>query len=160
MAIATAPPEIWLTLDTNILTAWRYSEPNIPHEVAVYQARHTRYHALTSTTVFEAIYGFEKGAKESSVDDETVKAGMEKTGLLIQSCEVLDFNSEAAVIAAYICGRLSKNISKDILKDVFIASTALAHSYGLVTRNRKDFELIGNFLPSSHPVLYLAAWKP
>lgn len=160
MAIETAPSEMSLALDTNILTAWRYREQNILREVAAYQARHKLYPALTSTTIFEAIYGIEKGAKESGVEDETARAGFERTRLLIQSCDVLNFNSDAAVIAAYICGRLSKNMSKELMKDVFIASTTLAHGYGLVTKNRKDFELIGSFLPPSHPLLRLAVWKP
>ncbi len=40
-----------------------------------------------------------------------------------------------------------------------IVATALAHNYGVATRNQRDFELIGQHLPPYAPVLYLAIWK-
>ncbi len=159
MAIGAVSPDIRVALDTNILTAWRYGEQNILREVIAYQATHKLLPALTSITVFESLHGFESGAKESGVQDSSANEGLERIKFFIENCSILDFNQTAATVAAYVCGRLSKNMSRDLLKDVFIAATALAHGYGLVSRNRKDFMLIADHLPPSHPILRLAVWK-
>ena len=78
---------------------------------------------------------------------------------LIRTCGVLDFNQLAANIAAYIFARLSKSQRNKHWCDVFIVATALAHGYGVATRNQRDFEMIGQHPPPSAPILYLAIWK-
>ncbi|MBI4852530.1 MAG: type II toxin-antitoxin system VapC family toxin [Acidobacteria bacterium] len=78
---------------------------------------------------------------------------------LIQLCPILPFDSNAARIAAHITAHLSRNMSRKELKDVFIAATVLAHGYGIVTRNRKDFQLIASHLPIMHSILYLTNWN-
>ena len=72
---------------------------------------------------------------------------------------VLTFNQDAASIAAYTFARLSKTEQKVLWKDLFIAATALAHKHGVVTQNRRHFELIAGRLPLNL-VLRLAVWKP
>lgn len=60
MAIGPALAETSLALDTNILTAWRYQKRGILEAIADYQSRLKMLPALTSITVYEALYGFEK----------------------------------------------------------------------------------------------------
>ena len=53
--------------------------------------------------------------------------------------------------------RLKKNIPKESLLDALIAATALAHGYGVATRDR-GFELIAEHTPDNM-VLRLAFWS-
>src|SRR6266498_2178503 len=78
---------------------------------------------------------------------------------LTRESAVLRFNQEAAEIAAYIFPRLSQKERNRLWTDVFIAATALAHDYGIATRNRSDFELIAQYIPSNHPPLRIEVWK-
>lgn len=97
-----------------------------------------------------------KSVKPNEPDEKT-KEDHSKTDQLIKSCIVLPFDQSAAEIAAYIIPRLPKNIPKDTLLDALIAATALAHGHGVATRNKKDFELIGQHIPD-HLTLRLAFW--
>ena len=45
-------------------------------------------------------------------------------------------------------------------RDALIAATAAAHGFGLATRNRADFELLGGLLPADANPLRVAIWKP
>ncbi len=160
MAIGAALPETSLVIDTDIFTDWRYSREYVLLEIDAYISRAKKPPALTSINVFEAIYGFEnKAAKAGYLDEQTARdrQNMER---LIRGCVILPFDEVAASIAAYVFPRLSQSNRNKHWKDLFIAATALAHGYGVVTRNRTDFELIADNLPSSRPFLRLAVWKP
>jgi predicted nucleic acid-binding protein len=160
MAIGVVLSETSVVLDTNILIDWRYGKLHVQQAVSDYIARAKKPPALTSINVFEVLYGFENSvARSGSLDQRTAYDRM-KSEALIQACSVLPFDQTAATIAAYIYPRLSQSERNKHWKDLFIASTALAHGHGIATRNRKDFELMANHLPSSHSLLRLAVWKP
>lgn len=159
MAVGPALPETSLVLDSNILTAWRYQKRGILEEIVSYQSRLKLLPALTSMTVYEAIYGFENALAKAQGNVEQARSDFLNVDLLINSCLILPFDYSSAKIAAYIVPRLPKNIPKNTLLDALIAATALAHGYGVATRNREDFELIGQRVPSDL-TLRLAIWSP
>ncbi|MCI0490525.1 MAG: type II toxin-antitoxin system VapC family toxin [Blastocatellia bacterium] len=156
MGFGSAIDEISFVLDTDILTAWRFQKPYVLQEI-----KRLKYPpALTSITVFEALHGFEKSAAKSGGLNKRIEQDRAKTEQLIQSCEILPFDQNAAAIAAYVFPRLSQIERNKHWRDLFIAATALAHRHGIATRNQKDFELIANHLPLSHQPLRLVVWKP
>lgn len=157
MAIGVALPETALALDSNVLTAWRYQKREVLNAIAAYQSRLKLLPALTAMTVYEAIYGFENKSLRPNEPNAQTTYDRLKTEQLIKSCIVLPFDQRAAEIAAYIVPRLSKNMPKELLKDVFIAATALAHGYGIATRNKKDFDLIASQTPDGL-MLRIADW--
>ena len=156
-----------LALDTDVLDYWRYQKQNIVYEISNYISNHKRPPALTAVNVFEALHGFETQANHASANKMRLQKDRNETESIIQYCGllpsgsfptgILPFDQNAATIAAYIAGKLT---GRKILKDIFIASTALAHGHGIATRNEQDFKLIASHLPPSHPVLRLAIWKP
>jgi len=113
--------------------------------------------ALASVTVFEVLHGFQKVIATMETVDERTKAGMEKIQQLIAACIVLPFDQQGAEIAAYIFPRLSRSERAKHWADVLIASTAIAHNRGIVTRNKTDFALIGKHAPPS-TVLRIEVW--
>lgn len=158
MPVGEALPETSLVLDNNILTAWRYQKPGVREAIAAYQSRLKLLPALTSITVYEALCGFENSVVKTGTLSEQTTQDRVRTEQLINSCVVLPFDQASAEIAAYIIPRLSKNIPKDTLQDALIAATALAHGYGVATRD-KGFALIGEHTPG-HLTLRLALWSP
>jgi predicted nucleic acid-binding protein len=159
MAVERALPETSLILDSNIVTAWRYPKRGILEAIASYQSRIKLLPALSAITVYEVIYGLENSLAKDQGNTEKTRIDLSKANQLINSCIVLPFDNNSAKIAAYIIPRLSKNIPKDTLLDALIAATALAHGYGVATRNAKDFELIGQHTPDD-VTLRLAIWTP
>lgn len=159
MAAGPALAETPLVLDTNILTGWRYQKRGVLEAVAAYQSRLKLPPALSALTVYEALYGFENALSKAQGDAERTRLDRIQTDGLINSCIVFPFNQDAAKIAAYIVPRLPKNIPRRTLLDALIAATALAHGYGVATRNRDDFELIGKHTPDDS-MLRLAIWNP
>lgn len=155
MAVSHAPPEISLALDNDVFTHWRSQQAYALKANADYQSLHKVVPALTSTTVFEALTGIEaQAAKNKDVEQYRIRAE-----LLIRNCTVLPFDQNAAAIAAQVFPRLSRSDRNELWRDVFIAATALAHSYGVATGNRKHYELIARHLPPDRR-FYLAIWKP
>jgi predicted nucleic acid-binding protein len=61
---------------------------------------------------------------------------------LISKLTVLDFDSQAARVAATVVNNLKKKRKSIDKPDLFIASTALVHKMSLATLNKKDFEVI------------------
>ena len=156
MVLGPVFSETPLVLDTNILSAWRAEKPLVSAAIGDYQSRSRLSPALTSITVHEALYGIENRiAKAGKVDDHT-KRDRVVIGQLINSCVVVPFDQRAAEIGAYIIPRLKKNIPKESLLDALIAATALAHGYGVATRDH-GFELIAEHTPDNM-VLRLAFW--
>lgn len=174
--MATAPPlpQIPLVLDTDVFTAWRYQEATVKQNISDYANLHNRPPALTATTVYEVLFGFENTIAERGQTDERTEKDRNDALRLIDSCRsapsgpspfgVLPFDETAAIIAAFIAARLRKPLKKkktggNLLRDIFQAATALAHRHGVATRNQKDFELIGEHLPPTYPLLHLVIWK-
>jgi predicted nucleic acid-binding protein len=158
MSVGDVLPQTSLVLDNNILTAWRYQKRGVLEAIAAYQSRLKLLPALTSITIYETLYGFENSVVKSNKLSGQTKQDRIKTEQLIKSCVVLPFDQTSAEIAAYIIPRLPKNIPKDTLLDALIAATALAHDYGVATRD-KGFELIGKHTPD-HLTLRLVFWSP
>lgn len=158
MAIGPALATTSLVLDNDIFSAWRYGrDPRVQDGIADHQIKLKSFPALTSITVYQALYGFENKSIKPGEPSEQTKQGHNNTKRLIASCLVLSFDQRAAEIAAYTVPRLAKNMSKEFLLDVLIAATALAHGYGVATRNKKDFELIATQIPDNL-ILQLANW--
>lgn len=159
MAVGPALSETLLVLDSNILTAWRFQKRGILEAINAYQSRLKLLPALSAMTVYEALYGFENALAKGQGDAEQNRSDRIAMEGLIGSCMILPFNQDAAKIAAYIVPRLPKNIPKETLLDALIAAIALSHGHGVATRNREDFELIGQRTPSDL-TLRLAIWTP
>lgn len=149
-----------LVLDNDLFTHWRNKHPYVLREIAGYSNRLKDVPALTAVTLFEALWGVENAAVKKEVTDEESTRYRGRIEQLSESCVVLPFNRTAAAIAAYSFARLSRSDQKKLWRDLFTTATALAHGYGIATRNRRDFELISKNLPSNFPLLRLAIWKP
>ena len=159
MTIGPRPAHLTLALDNDVLNDWRARKPTTLQAVRDYVAAAKVPPALTSTTVFEMMQGFEKAAVLAGGMTERIRLDVEHARALIRDCVVLPFNEEAAEIAAYIFPRLSQAQRNKHWTDVFIAATALTHEYGVATRNRSDFELISSHTPQHYPALRLQIWK-
>ena len=155
--IESPPPGTSLALDSDVFNDWRFLRPKTIESITQYQAERKDLPALTSFTVFESLIGFEKQASQSALQ-ESQRQARRFAENLVRSCTVLPFDQAAAEIAAYIFGRMGHAQGNRLRKDVFIASTAIAHGYGLVSRNRRDFELIADLVPAGRN-LYLEIWK-
>lgn len=152
------PPGTSLVLDTDVLTHWRTRRPNVLRAIKDYQEEFKVPPALTSFTVFEVLCGFKKEAARLRVVPDSTRRAREELERLVEGCSVLPFDQRAATIAAYIFERIGRRKSNEKWADVLIASTAIAHRYGLVSQNKKDFELIANYLPAPQK-LYLTIWQ-
>jgi predicted nucleic acid-binding protein len=159
MIIGPRPPDAVVVLDTDVLNDWRFRKSATLKAIEEYIAAIKAPPALTATTVFEAIHGFEKAIVKVGTINEKIKQGKERVQDLIRECDVLAFNQEAAEIAAYIYPRLPKSERQQHGADIFIASTALAHEHGVATRNQSDYELIARHAPSQYPPLRIEIWK-
>src|SRR3712207_2605330 len=102
MAVGTALTETSLVLDNDILNAWRYRDERVLRAVADYQSRIKLFPALTSMTVYQALFGFENKSIKSGEPSEQTKQARGLTDRLIGACDVLPFNQRSAEIAAYI----------------------------------------------------------
>jgi predicted nucleic acid-binding protein len=160
MALIDASSEISLALDNDVFTHWRNGQQYVLHEVKGYFGRHKKMPSLTSITIFESIYGIERELANKKLSDEEARKYKQRINDLCSVCGVLPFDQTAALIAAHIAANIGKSNYNGKWRDILIAATALAHGHGVATQNRKDFELIANHLPPSHPYLSVAVWKP
>ncbi len=152
------PDSVVVALDNDVLNNWRSRNPAILTAITNYVSIVKAPPALTSITVFEMMHGFENAVIQHGTS-ERLKRDLDHARQLTKECTVLSFNQEAAEIAAYIFPRLSKKERKDHWADMFIAATVLAHDYGVVTRNRSDFELLANHTPPKYAPLRIEVWK-
>ncbi|HKO43868.1 MAG TPA: type II toxin-antitoxin system VapC family toxin [Pyrinomonadaceae bacterium] len=159
MPTAPAFPETSLILDNDIFTHWRNEQAYAKTEIAAYIKRLKRPPAIACTTLFETIYGIENSRNKGKLSDEGAIRYLQRLRELSNACILLPFEQRAANIAGYILPRLSKSDQSRHWRDVFAAATALAHSHGIATGNKRDFELIGDHLPPNHPYLRIALWK-
>lgn len=159
MAIGPTPPDVVVALDNDVLNDWRFRKPATLKAINEYIGLVKAPPALPSTTIFEMVHGFEKAVVKAGGVNERLRRDREHAQVLVKECSVLSFNQEAAEIAAYIFPRLSQKERNRLWTDVFIAATALAHEYGIATRNRSDFELIAQHIPANYPPLRIEVWK-
>ena len=159
MTLGPRPAYLALALDNDVLNDWRAGKPTTLQAIKDYTSATKALPALTSVTVFKMMHGFEKAAVIAGGMTERIKVDMECAKTLTVECGVLDFNQEAAEIAAYIFPRLSQKERNKHWSDVLVVATALAHEHGVATRNRSDFELISKYIPPHYPALRLHIWK-
>lgn len=158
MPFIEASPYTSLVLDTNVFTHWKNQKEYALREIKLYFARLKKIPALSSMTIFESLYGVEKQlAKKEITNEQSVQSRL-NIEIVSRNCNILSYNENAAAIAAYICANIGKSKYNQHLNDIFIAATALAHSHGVATQNKRDFELIANYLPGNQ-FLSLAVWK-
>lgn len=159
MAWANALPMHQLAWDNDVFSLYRNNNSHVVSKVAEYSLIHAEPPALPSIVVFEAHSGFEKVRAKNGVIDSRFEESERQLHRLIEEMTNLSFDARAAKLAALLCPRLGgPNIGK-LWKDVFIASTAYAHGYGVATQNKRDFRRIGELIPASQPPLLLAIWK-
>lgn len=159
MALIVAFPETSLALDNDVFTHWRSEQQYVLREVKDYFGRLKKMPSLTSITVFESLYGIERELANKKLSDEDARKYKQRIDNLCSVCDVLPFDQTAALIAAHIAANIGKSNYNGKWRDILIAATALAHGHGVATKNKKDFELIANYLPPSHPYLSVAVWK-
>jgi predicted nucleic acid-binding protein len=160
MPIGQVLPETPLALDNDVFTHWRNSQSYVLREITEYFKRLKSPPALTSMTIFESLYGVESEERKGKITEAQARQYKDRIKRLSEACSILPFEQNAATIAAYIFPRLSGQQLPKHWKDLFIAATALAHGYGIATQNIRDFKLIADHLPDSHPLLRIAVWKP
>ncbi len=158
MAIGPRPPDILVALDNDVLNNWRTANSAILGAIGNYVSVVKAPPALTSMTVFEMMHGFQKAAVQHGMS-ERLQRDLEHARELTRECAVLPFNQEAAEIAAYIFPRLTRSERKELWADTLMAATALAHDYGVATRNKKDFELLSKHTPPEYSALRIEVWK-
>lgn len=158
MAIGPIPPDILVALDNDVLNNWRTGNPVVLAAITNYITLAKAAPALTSITIFEMMHGFENAIIKNGVTDR-LRRDLDHARELTKECIVLPFNQDAAEIAAYIFPRLSRKEQTAHQADMFMAATALAHEYGIATRNRSDFELLAKHIPPRYPPLRIEVWK-
>src|ERR687885_148296 len=102
MTIGPRPAHLALALDNDVLNDWRARKPATLERIKDYIAATKAPPALTSTTVFEMMQGFEKAAVLAGGMTERIRLDVEHARALTRDCVVLPFHEEAAEIAAYI----------------------------------------------------------
>jgi tRNA(fMet)-specific endonuclease VapC len=121
-------------LDTNILSELMKKTPN---QIFLARLRSEPSHALftSSICVFELRFG---SALRSDFETFWLKIMDE----IISLITVLPFGEKESLIAGDIMAELRQTGRKIGLEDVFIASTALANGYKLITANTKHYSRI------------------
>lgn len=170
MPIIEAPSDTSLALDNDLFTHLRKREehPYVEKHLRIYFQNTRKFPAVPALIIFEANFGIEKSLASNQISIDQANNHRENISQLLETFNtVLEFNRLAAEIAAYIHPRIPekqlrshKGKAKTFWKDVFIVATALAHNHGVATRNKKDMELISNYLPPSHNYLRLSVWEP
>lgn len=158
MSIFEAPPETPLALDNDIFTHLRNKQLYVLKYIQQNLIDSGKLAVITATTVFEARFGIEKSLANKKISAEIANIQLQQINILASQHNVIDFNQQAAEIAAYVFARLSKSDQSKHWRDVFIAATAIANNYGLATQNKRDMELISQKLPSDI-FLRIAVWK-
>lgn len=127
-------------LDTNVI-----SEPNkiAPNSDVVKKIEKTvSYSAISSVTLSELIYGYNKMASGRKKD----RLGKYIFDIVQAEYDVFGFDNHAAVVFADLRARLEKSGNVKPFSVLLIASIAIANNMILVTRNTKDFEDIPNLM--------------
>jgi predicted nucleic acid-binding protein len=160
MPIGPPLSETPLALDNDIFTHWRNGQAYVQREIDDHFRRLKFTPALTSMTVFEALHGIELEMRKNKITMAQAEQYKDRIKRLSESCLILSFDQNAAAIAAHIYSQLNPQQLQKHWRDLFITATVLAHGYGIASQNIRDFKLIADYLPDSHPLLRIAVWKP
>jgi len=117
-------------LDTNVVIEY-LKDKNSPAAKLILSLK--KEVAITSITLYELYYGPQViGRTKELLDIDSLR----------KHILVLPFDEKSAEIAAHIDASLHKRGQPVGLRDVFIASIALANNLIIVTRNIRDFQRI------------------
>jgi predicted nucleic acid-binding protein len=159
MPIINSPPELPVALDNDIFTNLRNKQPFVLEQIKKHFINTNKLPVIPSLTVFEANFGIQKALATNAITAKQADFHLRELKRLTGLHNVITFDQTAAEIAAYIFARLSKSDKNKHWRDLFIAATAIAHNYGLATKNKSDMEIIAKYLPEDLD-LRLAIWKP
>ena len=125
-----------VVLDTDTLSELSRGNPVVRERASAYLATFGRL-TITSVTVFERLRGYRLAIREGKPFHRQLQA----FEALVANCIVLPFDREAASVAADIWSRVTRS-QRQQLGDILIAAVATSRQLPLVTRNRRDFELL------------------
>jgi predicted nucleic acid-binding protein len=123
-------------LDTDTLSELCRGNQRVVDRARSYLETHGRL-TTSAVTVFERLRGYELAIHEG----KAFESQMQAFRALVAACVVLPFDSEAAAVAASIWGRAIRSLQRHV-GDILIASVAVSRQLPLVTRNRRDFEVL------------------
>jgi toxin FitB len=134
-------------LDTNVLSAIRRPERTSQH-FRDWAERHDDENSyLSAVSIFEIELGTAQLARRDSVQANVLRRWIDTQVLVPFADRILPINAEIA----RCCAGLHVPDPRPE-RDAFIAATALVHGFTVVTRNVRDFELMG--------VSTLDPWQP
>jgi predicted nucleic acid-binding protein len=125
-------------LDSDTLSELSRGHDLASRRARQYLERHGRL-TLSAITVFERLRGYSAAVRAGKPLD----LQREQFEGLVRSSLVLPVDSAVANEAATIWAGVGAKRRK-ALGDLLIAATAIAHSLPLVTRNRRDFAVLGS----------------
>lgn len=159
MPIVTPLSETPLAMDNDVFSDLRKGAPPTLEKVRGHFEATAQFPALTAITLLEARYGIESELAKSNITEEQARTFHQRINELASVHRVLDFNDRASALAAHILARIGVSNGNKHWYDIMIASTAVAHGFGVASGNTKDFELIARYLPSNNNQLQLAKWR-
>ncbi len=92
---------------------------------------------ISAITVFERLRGYRLALRQGKPFHRQLQA----FEALVGTCVVLPFDADAADVAASIWSACTRSQRQNI-GDILIAATAVTRQVPLITRNRRDFEVL------------------
>lgn len=125
-----------VVLDTDTLSELSRGNPIVKERATAYLATFGRL-TISAITVFERLRGYSLAIREGKPFHRQLQA----FEALVANCIVLPFDREAASVAANIWSGATRS-QRQQLGDILIAAVAMSRQLPLVTRNKRDFELL------------------
>lgn len=123
-------------LDTDTLSELSRGNPAVSARARAYLLGFGRL-TISAVTVFERLRGYRQAIRGGKPYQRQMLA----FEALVQNSVVLPFDDVAAAVAATIWAACSRS-QRQNLGDILIAAIAVARQIPLVTRNKKDFEML------------------
>lgn len=123
-------------LDTDTLSELSRGNPIVRERARAYLSVFGRL-TITAVTVFERLRGYRVALRDGKPFEWQLRA----FEALVANCIVLPFDREAASVAADIWSAATRG-QRQQLGDLLIAAVAISRQLPLVTRNKRDFELL------------------
>ncbi len=123
-------------LDSDTLSEVSRGHRRITARAQDYLQRHGRF-TISAITVFERLRGYRRAIRAGKPFEEHLR----RFEMLAASCIVLPVDALVADRAASLWAGVGPRLRRAI-GDLLIAATASVHHLPLVSRNRRDFELM------------------